>query len=765
MKNILLIILLLGITLRGESQHLPEKHHILNELTVSNDKKQKYSKRNNPAVTFVREVMDRRDMADPALTNPYYQHNSYERINLGVINFMTDSTGLLRQYAEPSPLSGDPVVNLTVKEKVSDIYYQRSPKQRKEVVVVRKQNGLDDLVANSESMQALFNDLFRPINIYKGNDIAVMQTRFVSPLGRVATDFYKYYLSDTIADPQHGDSLIVLSFMPHNPAMNGFNGRLYVVKDDSTRFIRRVEMRLPKSANVNYIDQMRIIQEYDRAPNGSRLLVLDDFAIELSWLGQRLQAGRVTMNNTHRFRPPSDPSLWDDPRDIIEPTGIFANIASYRPANASDAASTSSRMDGLVNHLLERPWLRTSLKILKTLFRDRLPLGGNKAPIEYGPIFSSASYNDLEGLRLRGGLQTTPQLSRRWFASGYAAYGFADHKWKYGGWLEHSFNAKQKTPLEFPVRSLRLSHTYDVDKLGQAYSSLRDELFASLTFNRNDLLTYRRRTALEFNYETYSQLSFKAALALDRQEATRTVTFTDGYGRQFAYFNQGLAWAEVRFAPGEKYYQSNNRRVSINFDAPIITLRHTFSPANAFGAATSVNKTEASIYKRLWLSAWGLIDFHINGGHVWSTTNFPYLLAPEANISYIWRQNAFSLLNALEFINDSYASVHINYQANGALFNYIPLLNRLKLRECVGFQALWGHLSSRNNPDLNPALLRFPQGVATQAMTASKPYMEFNAGIGNILGLLRLDYVRRLSYLNTPGTQRHGIRFSLKLSF
>ncbi len=753
---------MLGCAFRGESQNLPEKHHLLNEITVNNDKKQRYSKRNNPAVAFIREVMERRNLSDPALTNPYYQYGTYERINLGMISpALSDSTRAFAQYAVPSPLSGNPVLNLTVKEKVSNVYLRRSPSQRKEVVAVRNQNGLDDKLADSESMQALFDDLFRPINIYQGNDITVMQTRFVSPLGRVATDFYKFYLTDTIADPQRGDSLIVVSFLPHNPVMTGFNGRLFVVKGDSTRFIRRVEMRLPKAANVNYINDMRIIQEYDRAPDGSRLLMRDDFAIELSWLGQRLQAGRTTVNNSHAFRAPADSTLWDDPSDVIEPTGTLANISAYRPLGTDIAAN---RMDGFVNDLMARPWVRFSVKTLKTLFSDRLPLGGSKAKVDYGPIFSSVSFNDLEGLRLRGSLQTNTNLSRHWFAAGYAAYGFADHKWKYGGWLEYSFNAKKKTPLEFPVRSLRLSHTFDVDKLGQAYASLRDELFASFSFGKNDLLTYRQRTALEFNYETYAQLSFKLGLALDRQHATRTVEFIDGFGRRLDQFGQGLMWGEIRFAPGEKYYQSNNRRVAINFDAPVITLRHTYSPANAFGSTAAINKTEASIYKRLWLSAWGLIDFHINGGHVWSSTNFPYLLAPEANISYIWRQNTFSLLNAMEFVNDSYASAHINYQANGALFNYIPLLNRLKLRECIGFQALWGHLSKRNDPALRPTLLRFPAGVAPHPMT-STPYMEFNAGIGNILGLIRIDYVRRLTYLTLPNTHRQGLRLSLKLTF
>jgi len=73
-----------------------------------------------------------------------------------------------------------------------------------------------------------------------------------------------------------------------------------------------------------------------------------------------------------------------------------------------------------------------------------------------------------------------------------------------------------------------------------------------------------------------------------------------------------------------------------------------------------VNKTELSIEKRFWFSTWGYVDAQVAGGHVWGRSVFPSLLIPNANLSYIIQPNTYSLLSAMEFINDSYASIGVN---------------------------------------------------------------------------------------------------------
>lgn len=113
---------------------------------------------------------------------------------------------------------------------------------------------------------------------------------------------------------------------------------------------------------------------------------------------------------------------------------------------------------------------------------------------------------------------------------------------------------------------------------------------------------------------------------------------------------------------------------------------------------------------------------------------------------------------------DYFGSIEISYFGNGVLFNLIPIINRLRLREVVTFKGLMGGLTSKNDPDRNPELFKFPEGTAL-ARISSTPYMELGVGIDNILTCLRLDYIWRLTYRNVPFAPHSGLRVSLHFSF
>lgn len=740
---------------------MDDRHLELQELVVR-PTKEKYSKKNNPAVEFVEKVMARRHMTDPRLNNEFYNHGTYERINLGIINFPIDSTGpmsFLKEYVDTTELSERPVLNLTVKEKVSDIHYRRSPQTRRELVRLRTSHGLDEKLADMASVATIFEDVLRPVDLYDANDITLLRQKFVSPLGRLATDFYKFYLSDTIADAERGDSLIVLSFVPHNASMAGFNGRIYVVKDDTTMFIRRAEMRLPKDANVNFINNMYLLQEYDRGVDGSRLKTRDEVIIEARYVGVDAYATRLTVNNSHSYLPPSDMSIFDGKSEVIERNDLTGSIASYRPLDTPDGVT---RMSSMMDNLRDRKLYYWGEKVLGTLISDWVRPGGDSGPVAIGPIFSTLNYNGLEGWRVRLGAMTTASMSPHWFLRAHGAYGFKDRRWKYGGSVEYSFNAKKYHPGEFPVRSLRLSHSYDVDRLGQPYGA-SGTLFNSVSRGNNDMMTYNRMTQLAFNYETDQHFTFTLGVQHSRQEATPYVEFIDGNGRSFANFSQTAVVGEIRWAPGEKFYQSVNGRKNLITEKPVLRLTHTYAPGSVFGTRWGMNRTEFRIDKRWYFSSWGHMDTRLGAGHVWDRTVFPSLCTPNTNLSYFFQSNAFSLLNSLEFINDTYVELHMNYNMNGALLNYIPLVKKLKLRELVGFHAIWGSLSSRNNPADNPDLLRFPKAAGTTSM-GSMPYMEFNVGLGNIMRIFSVMYVHRLTH-RTPSVSKNGVRLAFHFSF
>jgi hypothetical protein len=108
------------------------------------------------------------------------------------------------------------------------------------------------------------------------------------------------------------------------------------------------------------------------------------------------------------------------------------------------------------------------------------------------------------------------------------------------------------------------------------------------------------------------------------------------------------------------------------------------------------------------------------------------------------------------------------------ILNQIPLLKRLKWRSLVSARFLYGNVTDQNNPLKTSGLVQFPTGIDGNPTTFSLgnvPYIEASIGIENILNLLRIDIVKRFTYLDNPnlpdlkGIKGLGIRFKFRVNF
>lgn len=741
----------------------------LGEVLVK-PKKEKYSKKNNPAMDFVRSIMAAADVTDPRRQDNY-NYDKYERITLAFNDFDPENTknlalkkySFLKEYVDTSEISGKPILNLNTREKSSRVYYCRDPRKEKEYVDGIRQEGLGDFM-DQENIRIFLEDILREIDVYQ-NDINILQNRFVSPLSRIAPDFYKFYLSDTVTVA--GDSCVELSFVPRNSKSFGFTGRVYVPVRDSTMFIKKVVMNVPIDINLNFIDRLYFEQIYERAPNGSRLKVSDDMTAEVNILPgmQSFYVRRNTAYEGHNFDVPADMSVFDKlGREIVSAQAEKRDSIFWQKARFIPVSTQETNVGNMLARLRQNKFYYWSEKLMRVAFTGYVPTG-NPNKFDIGPMNTLVSHNDLEGYRLRVGGITTANLSKRFFGRGYAAWGTDDHRWKYRAEAEWSFNDKKYHSREFPVHSFRLSHLYDVDMLGQHYLFTNPDNFV-LSFKRQEdyMMTYHRVSELEYTLELRNNFSVVAGVKNERQESTRWMPFINGNGRNFGHYNETSFNLQLRYAPGEKFYQGKTHRHPINFDAPVVMLTHCYAPKGFVGNMFEINKTELSLQKRFWMSAFGYTDIILRGGHMWSRSPYPDLLIPNANLSYTIQPESFTLMNAMEFINDSYASWDLTYWANGAIFNNIPIFSKLRLREVFSFRGLFGRLSDKNDPLLNPDLFRFPELAGTIRMT-HRPYMEAGVGVENIFKVLRVDYVWRLSYLDTPGIDRHGIRIAVHVTF
>lgn len=741
----------------------------LDEVVVRRTK-EKYSKRDNPAVALAKRLMALKDRGKPT-DQPYYSHQRYERMMYGFNDFdqvkdknlLFRKFGFLADYADTSTVTGKRVLPISIKEQFSHEYFRRNPRSHKEVITGQKNTGIDDQMDSQTSIKRALDDWFQEVDIF-GNDVAFLTNRFVSPLSSIGPDFYKYYLTDTLE--VGGERCIELSFTPFVSETFGFLGRLYVVENDTSLFIKKVKLNVPSHINLNYVDRVFIEQDFERGINGTRLKVRDDMEIEFSLLNAPgLFAHRESAYKTFSFLPPDDMSVFDlkGEQTVLPDAGMMPTEfwADNRPSVMRTDENTMKQM---LARLRQSRLFYWGEKVIVALVKGYVPTGA-KSKWDIGPLNTAISGNTLEGVRLRLGGMSTVNLSRHWFARAYAAYGTRDGKWKYSGQLEYSFNEKKELDQEFPIHSIRLKHQYDVDKLGQHYLYTNaDNVFLALKRQTDNKMIYRRQTLLEWKLETMSHFSVAVGFEHLVRESSRFLPFVmpDSTSRR-SYSEAGFT-VTLRYAPGEKFYQTRSYRIPINMDAPIITLTHTYMPKGLLGSLYEVNKTELGLQKRFWFSAFGYADIIVKGGKIWSKVPYPDLLLPNANLSYTIQNESYALMDVMEFANDQYLSWDVTYWGGGALLNRIPLIKYLKLREVLTFRGLWGSLSDRNNPAKSGDVFLFPADVLCQKM-GSKPYMEIGVGLDNILTFLRLDYVWRLTYRNTPGVDRGGLRLAFHFTF
>lgn len=734
--------------------------------------KEKYVKKGNPAVAFVKQVIDSKDANNPR-NHDYYSYERYEKMTFALNNFNEEKRkkGLfkkfefLKNYVDTSDVTGQPILNVSVKEALEEVYYRKEPRDEKRVIRGIKRAGIDE-VFSEEGVQLFLKEVLKDVDLFQ-NDISLFFNRFVSPLSTMGPSFYKYYLIDTVQ--VNGDKCMDLGFVPFNSESFGFTGHLYITLD-STHFVKRVQLQVPKDINLNFVEGMIIDQEYDRASDGSRLLRRDDIAVsfKLTAKSDGLHARRTVTYKNHSFKEPADLTVFSKSGSVIElPEAKYKDNEFWIENRHVPIGKKEQAVDAMLTQLREVPLFYYTEQVVKALISGYVPTATKGSKIDIGPMNTAISGNAVEGMRFRAGAATTAYLNKRLFADGYMAYGTKDEKLKYSAGLEYSFIDKKEHPNEFPVHSIRAEYQYDVNQLGQHYLYTNmDNMFLSFKRKKDDRVTYLRKAELSYNREHVSGLSYGTTLRRKTESATFYVPFiekgSDGLIRPVTDYSMTEMEFRLRFAPGEKFYQTRNHRIPITFDAPVFSLSHIVARKGLMGTDYNYNRTDFGFQKRFWFSAYGYTDIILKGGKIWDKVPFPLLMIPNANLSYTIQYESYALMNAMEFLNDQYLSWDITYFVNGALFNRLPLIKELRWREVLSFRGLYGDLSKKNNPAYSDGLYLFPEGSYKME---NKPYMEVGVGVENIFRFLRFDYVWRLTYRDLPDIDTSGLRVSFHFTF
>lgn len=754
---------------------------MLDEVVVK-PKREKYSRKNNPAVELMKKVIAHKNN-NKLSENDYYQYNKYQKITMSLNDVtpemlekgMYKKMPFLKDQIELCEETNKFILPISVDETASQKIYRKHPKSEKTIIKGMSSTGVNELFATGDMLSTVLKDVFTDVNIYD-NDIRLLQYPFISPISSSdAISFYKFYIMDTTFVDK--DKCFHLTFVPNNSQDFGFTGHLYVLADSSYT-VKKCTMNLPKKSGVNFVDNMDIIQEFEQLPNGEWVLKTDDMIVEMTLMKimQGFQIRRTTRYSDYAFDELPQQLFKRKGAEIKEADAMMRGDDFWNQYRPVPLTQTESSMDMLVKRLEQMPGFKYVIFVLKAFIENFVETGtkDNPSKVDIGPVNTMISNNYIDGLRLRMSAQTTANLNPHLFLKGYYAYGFKDHRSKYMGEVEYSFNKKEYLPREFPKNSITFSYQYDVmSPTDKFLKTDKDNVFVSFKTSTVDQMSYVRNIALKYENETQFGLKTTVEVKHSTDEPTGGLAYitNDDQKTLVPEIQTMEASLAFRYAPGETFVNTKQRRIPVSFDAPVFTLSHTTGFKGVLGGEYNFNLTEVGLYKRFWFSSWGKIDMFVKGGAQWNKVPFPLLIMPAANLSYILQRETFNLINNMEFLNDRYASLDVSWDLNGKIFNRIPLLKKLKWREAIGFKMQYGHLTDKNNPMKHPGdseLFLFPtrDGRPTSfVMDPKTPYMECSVGIHNIFKILHIDYVRRLNYLDHPDANKWGVRFMVMMTF
>lgn len=754
----------------------------LKEVTVRG-KKGKYSRKNNPAVELMKRVIAAKKRNDLE-NHDYYRYDKYQKLTLAVNDItpaeVEKEKGKNRQWLvnqiEFCPYNNKLILPLSVDETVTQHIYRKDPKKEKTIVLGQRATGVNDLIQTGEMLNTVLKDVFTDVDLYD-DQIRLLQYPFTSPIGKDAIAFYRFYIVDTVYVDR--DECYHLEFTPNNQQDFGFRGELWVLTD-STLHVKKCRLSLPRKSDVNFTDNLSVTQEFTKLPNGEWVLTTDDMYVEMSVVDFLTKAVviRTTRMTDYAFDPIPDKAFKGKAKVKYDPSSRMRGDDFWADNRTVELTGSERGMGTFIDNLTKTKGFKYLLFGMKVLIENYVETGGktHSSLVDIGPINTMVSTNFIDGMRTRLSAQTTANLNPHLFVSGYYARGWDSRKNYYKGQVTYSFNKKEYMPWEFPKRTLTFTSTYDVCSPSDKFMPTdKDNVFTSFKWTDVDKMMFYNRQELAFEYEQDWGFKTTVRLKTEENEACGKLYFTplSLYDAETPAIEHGKirtteASIELRYAPGETYVNTKQRRLKINYDPPVFTLSHTVGVKGVLGGDYNYNFTEASVYKRFWLNSWGKLDVTLKGGIQWNKVPFPLLIMPAANLSYIVEDETFNMINNMEFLNDRYASLDVSWDLNGKIFNRIPLIKKLKWREWLGVKVLWGTLTDKNNPTLaanagDPLLMQFPEG--SYVMDPHRPYIELIAGIHNIFKIFHVQFVHRLNYNGLPTAKKNGVRLMMRFTF
>ena len=727
----------------------------LNEVVIFTGKT---SKKNNPALDILRKIWAKKRQNGLYMFNQY-QMEKYEKIEFDMNSidsaFMKNrifkGMEFIFKQMDTSKVTGKTYLPIFINEALSDVYGDIKLKKIKEKVKASKTSGFN----GNQQILSFVKDLYSDYDIYN-NYLTFFDKSFTSPLSKTGIDVYNYVLRDSAYIDKKWCYNIV--FYPRRKNELTFKGDFWV--NDSTFAIKKINMAVTKSANINWVKDIYLEQEFEVVSDSVFLLTKDylmsDFALNKKEKSKGIYGKRTTFFRDHKFNNPKPIVFYKDEVNYKEPD-IYNKSDEYWEENRFENLSKDEigvyKMYDTLQTVKKFKQIYSSVQVLASGFVQF----GN---FDYGPIFSTFGYNEVEGVRLRAGGRTYFGTDDSWRVQGYTAYGFKDDKFKYGFSGKWMVDRKNRLILSGGNRrdieqiGASLTATYDV--LGR--SSASSSVFTS---GSNGKLTAINLSNVAIEMEPVKNLTFQTGFSYRTLESA-SPTFSLDYYTDVA---NGIVKSDVKQSEASLQVDYTPKRKTIGFaverqtvDSPysrfFVNYSHGFK--GLLDSDFQYDKLQLYYKQPIIIGPLGRSNVIIEVGKTFGTVPLGLMSVIPGNQTFFSIENTFSNLNYYEFVSDKYATLQWNHNFGGRLFSRIPFMRKLNWREIVAVKGVYGSISDDNRA-INAS------GLIYNA--PEKGYWEYSAGIGNIFKLFRVDFAWRGNYLNTPDTNKFTVKASFGFNF
>jgi len=770
------------LTIKNELQqelnvYLVPDENTIETVTIKSPKRAKYSNKNNPAVELIRQVIAHKE-ENRIASYDYVAYRQYEKVSLGLSNLSEKfkNRKIFKNYQflfeedEKSDSSSSHGYTLPafIEERLSQMYMRKKPNDSKQLILAEQRAQFDPKFVDNDGLSAYFNKLYQDIDIYESN-IELVTNQFLSPIAGSSPTFYRFYITDTIKTET--PYLVELSFFPRNKADLLFQGKLYITLDGKYA-VKKAELAVANDINLNFVRDLDVKLDFSKDAHQRYYLQTSSLSLDFALTGK---GTGIKGNRTV--------TLTDFQTDVAMPDSVYAGpaVEKVSPQYKEPQSEIYWAMNrpiplkrGEQNIYRNIDTLQLMSSFQRVMDIGALVLSGYKqaGPIEIGPVNTFYSFNPVEGLRLRVGGRTTEQLSKRFYAEGYTAYGAKDQKWKY--FMSGTYALNNKSAYTFPQHYLRASVMRDTKIPGQNLEFVQEDNFL-LSFKRgeNERYLYNDIYRLEYRREFENNFSYTLGLSKWKQQPAGILMYQmvdeQGNNSLLQELNTTELSLSLRYAPKEEFYQGKLYRTPIYNKYPIFYLNYVAGLKNVLNGEYNYHNFTLGADKRFYFSQLGYADVNVEGNYIaGKNIPFPFLNIHRANQTYAYQLRSYNLMNFMEFVSDHSVAANVQYYMNGFILNKVPLIKKLKWREVFSVKAIYGGLRQENHPAYTDNVLQFQKNHDQQAITYSfgdKPYVEASVGLSNIFKFVRVDYVRRLNYLDQPDAPKHGIRARIKFDF